>query len=130
MGKSAVASSLRGSPRLRTFATEGTVFWLVFVAVVEVSASVSASFAFEGFVVAGLNALLAYLCWTGRRLPFLGASVVALLTAVGAYTFPPQIRSVGTPFQAATDTLLVVGSLLVLLFGFRAYRELREPRAG
>jgi hypothetical protein len=114
---------------LRSFAIEGTVFWLVFVAVVEVSASVSASFAVEGLVVAGLNTVLAYLCWTGRKWSYVGASVIALLTAVGAYTFPPQIRSVGTPFQAATDSLLVVGSLLVFLFAYRAYRELGATKA-
>ncbi len=100
------------------------------VAAVEGSAAVSAAYSPEGFAVAFVDIVLAYLCWTGRRWAFLVAVVVALLAAVGAFPFPPQVRAVGTPFDAAIDALLVLVSLLVLIFGISAYQESspRPPR--
>jgi hypothetical protein len=102
---------------------EGTILWLFVVAVVEITAAFNpAQFAPEAFIFAFANLVLAYFCWTGRRFAFLIAVALALLTAVGAYPIPLPSRTVDT-FGAEVDTLLVLGSLLVILFGARAYRE-------
>jgi hypothetical protein len=80
-----------------------------------------------GLVFAFANLVLAWLCWTGKSLAFLIAVVLALLTVVSAYPFP--FRGVGGTFDAEIEALLIVSSLLVALFGFRAYREMGQPSA-
>jgi hypothetical protein len=126
----APSTEQRARPYMRTLSVEGTVISLAAVAAVEVSAAYSANLSLEGFIFAFVTSVVAYLCWTERRSAFLVASVLALLTAVGAFPFPPQIRPVGTTFDAATDSLLVLGSLLAFIFGFRAYREMGHPTPG
>jgi len=114
-----------GDSKLRSFATEGVIFWLVVVGAVEITAGATPG-GFAGFVFAAVNLALAWLCWKRKKpaLPF--AITLAILTVVGAYPFP--FRGVGDPFQAEIETLLIIGSLLVVLFGFRAYRETRLPQ--
>jgi hypothetical protein len=116
-----------GEARLRSFAVEGTVFWLVVVAAVEITASTTpAQYAIEGIIFGILNLVIAYFCWTNRKLGFLAAVALALITAVtavGAYPYPQPFRTVDTPFGAEVDALVIVGSLLVAFFGTRAYRE-------
>ena len=111
---------------MRSFAAEGTVFWLVVVAAVEITAGATPG-GFAGFVFAFVNLVLAWLCWTRKKPFILIAITLALLTVVGAYPFP--FRSVGNPFDAEIETLLIFGSLFVVLFGFRAYREMCQPHA-
>jgi hypothetical protein len=106
---------------LRSFAEEATVFWLMVAGALEITAATTPG-GLAGFVFAFANLALAWSCWTGKRLAFLIAAVLGLLTVVGAYPFP--FRSVGAPFDAEIEVLLVVSSLLVVLFGFRAYREM------
>jgi len=108
----------------RSLAADGTVFWLSVVAAVEITAGTTPG-GFAGFLFAVANLVLAWLCWTGRRLAFLIALVLALLTVIGAWPFP--FRGVGTPFDAEIEALLIVSSLLVALFGFGAYREIARP---
>jgi hypothetical protein len=113
-----------GEARLRSFAVEGTVFWLVVVAAVEITASTTpAQYAIEGIIFGALNLVMAYLCWINRKSGFLAAVALALITAIGAYPYPPPFRTVDTPFGAEVDALIILGSLLVALFGTRAYRE-------
>jgi hypothetical protein len=103
---------------------EGTVFWLVVVAAVELSAATTpAQFAAEGILVGLMNLILACLCWTGRKPAFLVAVGLALVTTIGAYPYPQPFRTVDTPFGALVDALVIMGSLLVVLLGLRAYRE-------
>ena len=99
---------------------EGTVFWLIVVAAVEVTAG-TISGGLLGIDFAFLNLVLAWLCWTKKKFAFLIAFVLALLTIIGAYPFP--FRKVGNPFDAEIEGLLIIVSLMVVLFGFRAYRE-------
>ena len=114
-----------GDSKLRSFAAEGTVFWLIVVAAVEITAGATPG-GFIGFVFAFVNLVLAWLCWT-RKKPFLLIAItLALLTVVGAYPFP--FRSVGNSFGAEIETLLILGSLFVVLFGVRAYREIGQPQ--
>jgi hypothetical protein len=112
---------MRGS-KLRSFAVEGTVFWLIVVVAVEITAGTTPGGAL-GFVFALVNAVVAWLCWTRKKFAFLIATVLSLLTVVGAYPFP--FRGVDSAFDAEVEGLLIVGSLLVALFAFRAYREVR-----
>jgi uncharacterized membrane protein len=98
---------------VRSFAIEGTVFWLVVVAVVEITAATTpAHYAVGGIIFGGVNLVLAYSCWIGRNLSFLIATVVALITAVGAYPYPQPSRTVDTPFGAEVDPLVILSSLL------------------
>jgi hypothetical protein len=110
---------------LRSFAAEGTVFWLVVAAAVEITAGTTPG-GFAGYVIAIANLALAWLCWTGKRFAVLIAIILALLTVVGAYPFP--FRTVGNPFDAEIEALLIVSSLLVALFGFKAYREMNQGK--
>jgi uncharacterized membrane protein len=119
--------------RLRSFAVEGTVFWLVVVAVVEITVSTTpakysapttpSQYAVAGIILGVLSLVMAYFCWTNRKFSFLAAVALALITAVGAYPYPQPFRTVDTPFGAEVDSLVILGSLLVALFGIRAYRE-------
>lgn len=109
---------------MRSFAAEGTAFWLIVAAAVEITAGTTSG-GFAGFVFAFANLVLALLCWTGKRLAFLVALLLALLTVVGAYPFP--FRGVGSSFDAEIESLLIVSSLLVVFFGFRAYSEMAQP---
>jgi hypothetical protein len=114
----------RGEARLRSLPVEGTVFWLVVVAAVEITASTTPTqYAIEGIIFGILNLVIAYFCWTNRKSGFLAAVALALITAVGAYPYPQPLRTVNTPFGAEVDALVILGSLLVALFGTRAYRE-------
>jgi hypothetical protein len=118
---------------LRSFAVEGTVFWLVVVAAVEITVSTTpakysapttpSQYAIAGIVFGTLNLVIAYFCWINRRFGFLAAVALALITAIGAYPYPQPLRTVDTPFGAEVDALVILGSLLVALFGTRAYRE-------
>jgi hypothetical protein len=69
--------------------------------------------------------VIAYFCWTNRKSGFLAAAVLALITAIGAYPYPQPFRTVDTPFGAEVDGSVILGSLLIALFGTRAYREAR-----
>ena len=109
---------------MRSFASEGVVFWLVIVAAVEITAGTTPG-GFLGFIFAIVNLVLAWLCWAGKRLALLVAITLAILTVVGAYPFP--FKSAGSPFDVEIETLLILGSLLVIFFGFRAYRETGQP---
>jgi hypothetical protein len=109
---------------VRSLAIEGIVFWLVVVAVVEITAATTpAHYAVEGLIFGVVNLVLAYFCWIERKTSFLIAIVVALITAVGAYPYPQPFRTVDTPFGAEVDALVILSSLLIVLFGMRAYRE-------
>jgi hypothetical protein len=94
------------------------------VAAVEITASTTtAQYAIEGTIFGTPNLVIAYFCWANRKSGFLAAVALALITAVGAYPYPQPFRTVNTPFGAEVDALVIVGSLLVALFGTRAYRE-------
>lgn len=110
--------------KLRSFAVEGTVFWLIIVAAVEITAGTTPGGAL-GYVFAIANLVLAWLCWAKKKIANLVAAILALLTVVGAYPFP--FRSVGDSFNAEIETLLILSSLLVALFAFRAFRETGQP---
>jgi hypothetical protein len=106
---------------LRSFAIEGTSFWLVVVAALELTASTTPGGS-VGAIFALANIVLGLFCWTVKKPAFLIAFVLAIFTVVGAYPFP--FRNVGTSFDAELETLLIFSSLLVVLFGFRAFREM------
>jgi hypothetical protein len=115
-----------GETRMRSFAAEGAIFWLVVVAAVEITASTTpAQYATEGIIFGVLNLVIAYFCWTKRKTAFLVAVAIGLITAIGAYPYPQPLRTVNTPFGAEVDALVILGSLFIVLFGTRAYREAR-----
>ncbi len=112
---------------MKSFAAEGIAFWLIVVAILEITASATPG-GFLGIVFALVNLILAWLCWAGKKPALLIAIVLSLLTVVGAFPFP--FRSVGDPFDGEIEALMILGSLLVVLFGSRAYREMGRPKTG
>ena len=118
----------RREKHLRSLAVEGTVFWLVVGAIVELGAvAASSENVLEGISVAVLNFVLAYACWNGRRVGFLATVVLGLIVA--AVAFPFLFGGEQTPFGALIDALVILSSLLTVFFGYRALRELRATRA-
>ena len=108
---------------MRSFAEEGAIFLLIVVAAVEMTAGATPG-GLLGVVFAFVNIVLAWFCWTRKRPAFLIAIVLSLLTVIGAYPFP--FRSTGSPLDAEIEALLIIGSLLIVLLGSRAYREMGQ----
>jgi hypothetical protein len=122
--RAASTSAARIDEKVRSFAAEGTVFWLIVVAAGEATAGLTPG-GWAGLVFAVANLVLAGFCWAGTKVAYLAAIILALLTVVGAWPFP--FRGIGSPFDAEVEALLIVSSMLVVLFGLRAYREIRQP---
>lgn len=108
----------------RSLAVEGTIFWLVVDAFVDLGAIAETStHVAEGAFVIVLNLIVAYLCWEERRSGFVSAIILGLFVAIVA--FPFLLGGEQTPFGALVDALVILSALLTVFFGYRAFREMR-----
>jgi len=103
----------------KTFAAEGTVYWLLVSAILLVylafAVAVAAGTLYFAFtlVLAILEAVLAYACWTLRKWGFLASTISAIVVAGLAF---------GILYSPVGDLLLLL-QLQVVLFAYRAHRE-------
>ena len=107
---------------MRSLAVEGTAFWLVAGAMVELGgAAASSEHVLEAIIVALLNFVLAWACWNERRVGFQSTIILGLLVAVVA--FPFLLGGEQTPLGALVDALVILSALQSVFFGYRALRE-------
>ena len=105
--------------RAKSFAGEGTVYWLIVSAILLVyltfAVAVAAGSLYIAFtlVLAGVEAVLAYACWTLRKWGFLASTLSAIAVAGLAF---------GILYSPIGDLLLLL-QLQVVLFAYRAHRE-------
>jgi hypothetical protein len=112
---------------LKSLAVEGTVFWSVASAFVELGAIIgSSAHVVEGSVAVVLDLLVAYLCWRERMLGFVLAVMLGLFVAIVA--FPFLLGGEQTPFGALVDALVILSALLTVFFGYRAFTEARAVK--
>ena len=109
----------------KTFAAEGTVYWLLVSAILLVylafAVAVAAGTLYFAFtlVLAILEAVLAYACWTLRKWGFLASTIAAIVVAGLAF---------GIVYSPIGDLLLLLLllQLQVVLFAYRAHREPKQ----
>ncbi len=105
-----------------SFAGEGTVYWLIVSAILLIYLTVAVAlaagilyFAFA-LVLAIVDAVLAYACWTLKKWGFLASTLSAIVVAGLAF---------GILYSPIGDLLLLL-QLQVILFAYRAHREPRQ----
>jgi hypothetical protein len=108
--------------RAKSFAGEGTVYWLIVSAILllylTVAIAVAAGILYFAFalVLAVVDVLLAYACWTLKSWGFLVSTISAIF--IGGLAF-------GILYSPIGDLLLLV-QLQVVLFAYRAHREPKQ----
>jgi hypothetical protein len=106
----------------KTFAAEGTVYWLIVNAILLVYLTVAIAIAAGALYlvftvsVAVVEAVLAYACWAMKSWGFLASTLAAILIAGLAF---------GILYSPIGDLLLFL-QLQVVLFAYRAHREPKE----
>ncbi len=111
--------------RAKSFAGEGTVYWLtvstILLGYLTVSVAVAAGIIFFAFTLAlaVMEAVLAYACWTLKNWGFLASTSSAIIIAGLAF---------GILYSPVGDLLLLL-QLQVVLFAYRAHREPRQLRS-
>ncbi len=112
---------------MRSFAVEGTVFWLV-VTTFTIIASIDLNDALllaSSLATAVIYLIVAYACWNPRRWSFIAAIVLGLFTALGSVAFDLSTGFASSAFEALSNgAFLIVPQLILILFSLRAYREL------
>jgi hypothetical protein len=107
----------------KTFAAEGTVYWLLVSAILLVyltfAVAVAAGTLYFAFTLAlaVVEAILAYACWTMKKRGFLASTLTAIAIAGLAF---------GILYSPVGDLLLFL-QLQVVLFAHRADREPKQP---
>jgi hypothetical protein len=107
----------------KTFAAEGTVFWLLVSAILLVyltfAVAVAAGTLYFAFTLAlaVVEAILAYACWILKKWSFLASTLIAIAIAGLAF---------GILYSPIGDLLLLL-QLQLVLFAYRAYREPTTP---
>ena len=129
--------------RARSFAEEGTVYWLIVSALVLVYLPVSVAsttagillFLYLAFAIAlaAVEAALAYTCWTMKKWSFIASTISAIIFS--GLTFGILYSPIGTAIivsglafeilYSPIGNLLLLLQLQVVLF---SYRALREPK--
>ena len=111
-----------GNPT-RSFAVEGTVFWLVVSAIAGAILSnyPGSSFWEVGIVVGLLQIALAYFCWKIKGASFLVALASGLIFLTLNITVS-RLKYTGDEFLAMIQITLV-------FFSFRAFREFRYSKS-
>ena len=105
--------------RAKSFAGEGTVYWLIVTAILlsylTVAVALASGILYFSFTLAlaVVELALAYACWTLRKWGFLASTVSAIVVAGLAF---------GILYSPIGDLLLLL-QLQVVLFAYRAYRE-------
>ena len=102
---------------MKSFAVEGTVFWLLVSAIASIPLAYypGSNFIAISVVVTAIYIALAYLCWREKPLGFISAMVLAVLVIAMDVVFS-GLRYPG-------DELLIVLQLLIIFFGYRGYKE-------
>jgi hypothetical protein len=106
----------------KTFAAEGTVYWLLVSAILLVyltfAVAIAAGTLYFAFTLAlaVLEAILAYACWTLKKWSFLASTFTAIAIAGLAF---------GILYSPVGDLLLLL-QLHVVLFAYRAHREPKQ----
>jgi len=109
----------------KTFAAEGTVYWLLVNVILLVyltfAVAVAAGTLYFAFalVLAIVEAVLAYACWTLKKWGFLASTLVAI--AVSGLAF-------GILYSPVGDLLLLL-QLQIIFFAYRAHREPKQLSA-
>jgi hypothetical protein len=104
----------------KSFTEEATVYWLLASAIllgyVSVAIGIAAGMLYFIFalVIAAVELVLAYACWTRRKWGFLASTLSAIVVAGLAF---------GILYSPVGDLLLLL-QLQVVLFAYRAHREL------
>lgn len=108
---------------MRSFAVEGTVFWLVVNAIAGAILSYypGSSFWAVGIAVGLLQIALAYFCWKIKVASFLVALALGLIFLILNITIS-RLEYTGDEFLAMTQITLV-------FFSFRAFREVRYSKS-
>ena len=109
----------------KTFAAEGTVYWLLVSAILLVyltfavaAAAGTLYFAFT-LVLGIVEAALAYACWTLKKWGFLASTLTAI--AVSGLAFGILYSPIGD--------LLLLFQLQIIFFAYRAHREPKQLSA-
>src|SRR6266702_2535206 len=109
----------------KTFAAEGTVYWLLVSAILLVyltfAVAVAAGTLYLAFTLAlaVVEAILAYACWTLKKWSFLSSTLTAIGIAGLAF---------GILYSPVGDLLLLL-QLQIVLFAYRAHREPKRLHA-
>src|SRR3989449_11585236 len=109
--------------RAKSFAGEGTVYWLIVTAFLlsylTVAVALASGILYFSFTLtlAVVELVLAYACWTLRKWGFLASTLSAIVVAGLAF---------GILYSPIGDLLLLL-QLQVILFAYRAYREPTTP---
>lgn len=110
------------SGRARSFAGEGTVYWLIVSALLlgyltlAVALAVGIFYFAFTLALAVVELVLAYACWTLREWGFLASTLSAIIVAGLAF---------GILYSPVGDLLLLL-QLQVALFAYRAHREPKQ----
>ena len=109
----------------KTFAAEGTVYWLLVSAILLVyltfavaAAAGTLYFAFT-LVLSIVEAALAYACWTLKKWGFLASTLTAITVSGLAF---------GILYSPVGDLLLLF-QLQIIFFAYRAHREHKQLSA-
>jgi hypothetical protein len=111
--------------RARSFAQEGTLYWLIVSAILlaylTATVAITAGTVYFAFTLAlaVAEAVLAYACWTMKKWGFLSSTLSAIVIAGLGF---------GILYSPIGDLLLLL-QLQVVLFSYRAYREPSHPSA-
>ena len=108
--------------RATSFVEEGTVYWLIVSAILlgylTVAVAVAAGILYFALtlVLVVVEAVLAYACWSVKKWGFLASTLSAIVVAGLAF---------GILYSPIGDLLLLL-QLQVVLFAYRAHRELKQ----
>jgi hypothetical protein len=109
----------------KSFAAEGTVYWLIvssiLLAYLTVAVAVTAGTLYFAFtlILAVVETVLAYACWTLKKSAFLASTLSAIVIAGLAFGI----------IYSPVGALLLLLQLQVVLFAYRAHREPRQLSA-
>lgn len=115
--------NLSKSDIAKSFAAEGTVYWLIIstilLAYLTAAVAVASGLLYFAFTLtlAVVEAVLAYACWTLKKWGFLASTLSAIIIAGLAF---------GILYSPIGDLLLLL-QLQVVLFAYRAHREPKQP---
>ena len=111
--------------RTKTFVGEGTVYWLIVTAILlgylTVAVALASGILYFSFtlILAVVELVLAYACWTMKKWGFLASTLSAIVVAGLAF---------GILYSPIGDLLLLL-QLQVVLFAYRAHREPRQLKS-
>ncbi|MEE9237693.1 MAG: hypothetical protein V3U52_07900 [Thermoplasmata archaeon] len=114
---------------MKSFAVEGTVFWLIAAAILTGGSSYGPDVVLmaSGLVFAVLYLVVAYFAWNHKKWAFIGAIILSVVSLIGSIAIGiGEGLTTGWEFFSGGG-FLSVPTLLVIFFSLRAYRE---PTAG